>query len=161
MLFRSLQQAARTHDELVRDRRAARIGGVWVAAERLALAEALPGSTDAVRELIRGRLEITGPVTGAALAASLGVTVPDAGVALAALEAEGVVLRGRFTPGAMRPSEGGEARGGGAGALEWCERRLLARIHRYTLNRLRAEIGRASCRERGRPLCRSRWSPYH
>ena len=24
--------------------------------------------------------------------------------------------------------------------MEWCDRRLLARIHRYTLNRLRAEI---------------------
>ena len=46
-------------------------------------------------------------------------------MALARLEQEGSVLRGRFT---------------GAGAEEWCERRLLARIHRYTLNRLRAEI---------------------
>jgi ATP-dependent Lhr-like helicase len=45
---------------------------------------------------------------------------------LAALEGEGVILRGRFT--------------GNATGLEWCERRLLARIHRYTLNRLRAEI---------------------
>src|SRR2546426_4956136 len=43
-----------------------------------------------------------------------------------ALENEGKLLRGRFTPGAPQ--------------LEWCDRRLLARIHRYTLNRLRAEI---------------------
>ena len=50
---------------------------------------------------------------------------PDADAALLALESEGVVLRGRFT---------------GANDLEWCDRRLLARIHRYTLNRLRAEI---------------------
>src|SRR5439155_15985985 len=49
--------------------------------------------------------------------------------ALLALESEGVVLRGRFTPG----------RAGGH-ELEWCDRRLLARIHRYTLTRLRAEI---------------------
>ncbi len=47
-------------------------------------------------------------------------------MALAALEGEGVVLRGGFTPE--------------ADTLEWCDRRLLARIHRYTLNRLRAEI---------------------
>ena len=113
-------------DELLRDRRAARVGGLWVAAERRALAEGLPESADAVRELIRGRLEITGPTTAAALATSLGVTPADADAALAALEAEGIVLRGRFTPGAAE--------------LEWCERRLLARIHRYTLNRLRAEI---------------------
>jgi ATP-dependent Lhr-like helicase len=42
------------------------------------------------------------------------------------LEADGVVLRGRFTPGERE--------------IEWCDRTLLARIHRYTLNRLRAEI---------------------
>jgi len=46
--------------------------------------------------------------------------------ALGALEHEGFVLRGRFTPGVAE--------------LEWCERRLLARIHRYTLDRLRQEI---------------------
>ena len=69
---------------------------------------------------------MTGPVTAAALADSLGIVVADADAALLALEAEGVVLRGRFTPGGA--------------ALEWCERTLLARIHRYTLNRLRAEI---------------------
>jgi ATP-dependent Lhr-like helicase len=56
----------------------------------------------------------------------LGVTTPDADIALAALEGEGIVLRGQFTPGTTE--------------LEWCERRLLARVHRYTLNRLRAEI---------------------
>ena len=46
--------------------------------------------------------------------------------ALAQLEREGYVLRGQFTPGA--PEE------------EWCERHLLARIHRYTVKRLRREI---------------------
>jgi ATP-dependent Lhr-like helicase len=50
----------------------------------------------------------------------------DADTALLTLESEGVVLRGVFTPGAR--------------AVEWCDRVLLARIHRYTLNRLRAEI---------------------
>jgi len=48
--------------------------------------------------------------------------------ALLALETEGKLLRGRFTPASAMD------------ALEWCDRRLLARIHRYTLNRLRAEI---------------------
>ena len=42
------------------------------------------------------------------------------------LETEGFALRGRFTPNAA--------------ADEWCERRLLARIHQYTVKRLRAEI---------------------
>jgi ATP-dependent helicase Lhr and Lhr-like helicase len=124
--------------------RAARLGPLWVARERLPLVRAThprvipvppltwgteqPERDVAVREILRGRLEIVGPVTAAALAAPLGVTEGDAELALMALEAEGVVLRGRFTPEAS------------TGALEWCDRRLLARIHRYTLTRLRAEI---------------------
>jgi ATP-dependent Lhr-like helicase len=71
-------------------------------------------------------LGITGPTTAARLAASLNVAESDADAALAALEAEGVVLRGGFTPETQ--------------TLEWCDRRLLARVHRYTLHRLRAEI---------------------
>ena len=66
-------------------------------------------------------------MTARALADSLGF--PDTALvdgALLALENEGKLLRGRFTSGAAQ--------------LEWCDRRLLARIHRYTLNRLRAEI---------------------
>ncbi|HEY0871995.1 MAG TPA: DEAD/DEAH box helicase, partial [Vicinamibacterales bacterium] len=82
--------------------------------------------SSAIVELLRGRVTITGPVTAASLAASLGVAEGEAHAALLQLEAEGVVLRGRFTPG-----EPGQ---------EWCDRALLARIHRYTLNRLRAEI---------------------
>src|SRR5207253_2762622 len=81
---------------------------------------------DAVRELVRGRLEAVGPTTAADVAGSLGVAVADVDFALGALEHEGFVLRGRFTPGVAE--------------LEWCERRLLARIHRYTLDRLRQEI---------------------
>ncbi|MGD8866014.1 MAG: DEAD/DEAH box helicase [Gemmatimonadales bacterium] len=80
----------------------------------------------AFRELIRGRLEVLGPTTAAALAQSMGVSENEVDLALLALEAEGFVLRGHFTAGGRR--------------TEWCERRLLARIHRYTLNRLRAEI---------------------
>jgi ATP-dependent Lhr-like helicase len=81
---------------------------------------------DAIVELLRGRLSIAGPTTAAALGASLAIGADEADAALLALEGEGVVLRGTFTPGAA--------------ATEWCDRRLLARIHRYTLNRLRAEI---------------------
>src|SRR5436190_840264 len=117
-----------------------------VAAERLPMLEAVfPGARcepplvvperdrakvwtreDAVRELVRGRLEAVGPTTAADIARSLGVAVADVDVALGALEHEGFVLRGRFTPGVAE--------------LEWCERRLLARIHRYTLDRPRQEI---------------------
>ena len=115
--------------ELVREGRARRLERLWVATEREALALALPDS-GAVRELLRGRLEILGPTTDAELAESLGVDLTIVNEALVALESEGVILRGHFTPGTDH--------------LEWCERRLLARIHRYTLNRLRAEIAPVS-----------------
>jgi ATP-dependent Lhr-like helicase len=111
-------------EPLEADGRAIRVRNVWVAIERIEQARAVPDS-DAVRELLRGRMEILGPTTARALSASLEVPVETADAALIDLEGEGVVLRGQFT----RSSE-----------LEWCDRRLLARIHRYTLNRLRAEI---------------------
>ena len=81
---------------------------------------------DAIREVIRGRLTLSGPVTAEGLAAPLRLSSSDVDAALLALEADGVVLRGRFSPGER--------------ALEWCDRSLLARIHRYTLNRLRADV---------------------
>jgi ATP-dependent Lhr-like helicase len=81
---------------------------------------------DAIAEIVRGRLTLAGPITSAALADQLRVSSSDIDAALLRLEADGVVLRGRFTPGERE--------------LEWCDRTLLARIHRYTLNRLRAEI---------------------
>jgi ATP-dependent Lhr-like helicase len=82
--------------------------------------------SEAIADVLRGRITLTGPVTAAELAGPLGVSAAEADAALLLLEADGVVLRGRFTPGETE--------------LEWCDRTLLARIHRYTLNRLRAEI---------------------
>ena len=121
---------------------------IWVAAERIrellaihpdAVLEPIvqaPASRDrawdrdrAIAEFVRGRLTTVGPTTAEELAQSFGVDVKDIDDALLALESEGVVLRGRFRAGM------GEAR-----TTEWCDRTLLARIHRYTLNRLRAEI---------------------
>lgn len=81
--------------------------------------------TDALCELVRSRLEGLGPVTAAALAQPLAVTATDMEFALRSLESEGFAMQGEFT---------------GAGGTEWCERGLLARIHRYTLKRLRSEI---------------------
>ena len=126
---------------------------LWVAAERLpqfqelwpdarvdpAIAAPAPYSErvwlpeDALVEILRGRLEGLGPVAAAALAEPLGLAPKDIAAALAALETEGFAMRGRFTPGAA--------------ADEWCERRLLARIHRYTVNRLRAEIQPVAARD--------------
>jgi len=81
---------------------------------------------EAIVEILRGRLGLVGPTSVTALAESFGVSGPEIAAALLSLEAEGLVLRGIFTSSASE--------------TEWCDRRLLARIHRYTLNRLRAEI---------------------
>ena len=81
---------------------------------------------DAIRELVRGRIEVTGPITVTALADLFRLPNGEIEAALLALESEGFVLRGKFHPNAQQ--------------LEWCDRRLLARIHRLTINRLRAEI---------------------
>jgi ATP-dependent Lhr-like helicase len=102
----------------------------------------------ALVELVRGRLQALGPVTAAALAASLGLPERPIDGALLALESEGFVLRGRFTPGLaardqIKAKLASPSNGVGAelaSAPEWCERRLLARIHRATIDRLRREI---------------------
>ena len=83
-------------------------------------------SEEGLIELLRGRLEALGPVTVGELASSMGLRASSIEAALIGLESEGFVMRGRFTPG--------------VDGIEWCVRRLLARIHRYTLNRLRREI---------------------
>jgi ATP-dependent Lhr-like helicase len=120
---------------------------LWVTAERLPMLRALfpAASTSpavstpaaharewlaeaALVEVVRGRLEGSGPVTAAALAALLDLPVPHIDAALAVLQAEGFAMRGAFTADATQQPG------------EWCERRLLARIHRYTVKRLRAEI---------------------
>ena len=135
---------------LARNGRATRLASdgavVWVAAERLAaLRQVYPRATPApaiapppgyeagfetpelaLRDLLRARLGGLGPVTVSELAAQLGLPHGEIEFALAALQAEGTVFSGRITP--QRAD------------VEWCERHLLARIHRYTLKRLRREI---------------------
>jgi ATP-dependent Lhr-like helicase len=137
--------------ELNADRRAAVMFAptgkrLWVAAERLpqlqvvypkaelqppiaapeSVARVSWGFEEALVEIIRGRLEGLGPVTVNNLVASSGLNQLEIETALLRLEAEGFVIRGKFTPGGSE--------------TEWSARRLLARIHSYTLNRLRQEI---------------------
>jgi len=117
----------------------------WVCAERLDLARvaypaalstpdiaAVPSATrlperreDAFVEIVRGWLESGGPVTVLELAQRFAVDAATIEAALLRLESEGQVLRGRF--------RGGDAE-------EWCNRRVLSRIHRLTLGALRREI---------------------
>jgi ATP-dependent Lhr-like helicase len=144
----------REHFERLRaDRRATLVelpnaGSVWVSAERwpevsAALPQARPAdelpvleghavsdADTALRELVRSRFESLGPVSAEALAKPFGLAAADVLPALYALQQEGVAMRGNYTG----------ARSGDGQAEEWCERRLLARIHRYTLKRLRNEI---------------------
>ena len=80
----------------------------------------------ALVDILRARLGALGPTTAQALADSLSLPLRDIDLALLALERDGYALRGRFTPGLAQE--------------EWCERHLLARIHRLTVNRLRREI---------------------
>jgi ATP-dependent Lhr-like helicase len=143
--------------ELAGQRRAGLFGApeaaIWIAAERLLQFTCLwPGAAtqpalaapaalaaqawtpeQALVEIVRGRLEGLGPVSQTDLATSLGVEREAMAAALAALQAEGFAMRGRFTPNASEE--------------EWCERRLLARINRYTVKRLRAEIEPVSARD--------------
>ncbi|MDE2860755.1 MAG: DEAD/DEAH box helicase [Chloroflexota bacterium] len=115
----------------------------WVAAERVTLVQAVyPNATlepvftgpaaaeiereDAVVEVLRGWTECGGPFTVIEMADRLGLSRSDVAIAVARLEAQGQLLRGRFSPGAVEE--------------ELCDRRVLARIHHATIGRLRREV---------------------
>ena len=89
--------------------------------------ETLP-EEEALRRIVGGWLDVLGPTTVNALSKKLGLAPNKIETALIGLEASGAVLRGEFTARAI----GAE--------IEWCERGLLARIHRLTLGRRRKEI---------------------
>jgi ATP-dependent Lhr-like helicase len=135
--------------ELMSQRRAARAihTGItyWVAAERAKTFAALfptskfetqlpdvetraPSPDDALPAMVTGWMTNVGPIASAELARTVGLPFGAVEQALLRLEASGLVLRGRFTPDLAQ------------GETEWCERRLLARIHRLTLGALRREI---------------------
>ena len=142
---------------LTQEKRVARLTGplstLWIPAERLTQFRALwpdarltpkieapaderkKGWTreKALAEILRGRLEGLGPITQTALAAPLGLELGPASSPLAALEADGAIMRGRYEQGVNDD--------------QWCDRRLLARIHRYTIGRLRAEIEPVAARD--------------
>ncbi|MBX3415620.1 MAG: DEAD/DEAH box helicase [Pirellulales bacterium] len=127
----------------------------WIAAESwpqfralhpdatLAPALALPADLDrqvapeeATLALLRGRLDVSGPATASEVAELFALRESAVLASLEALEAEGFVLRGHFTP----PDDAGAPSDGAAPEIEWCERRLLARIHRLTLDGARRQI---------------------
>ena len=121
---------------------------LWVATERVCLAAKAypegqltdevpevdqprpPTQEEATVELVRGWLESSGPQTVSELADRLALSSVMVEAAFTHLEGEGQLLRGQFS-----------AAGRVVGAeTEWCNRRVLARIHHRTLGRLRREI---------------------
>ncbi len=122
---------------------------LWLPLERLMLLRAVypqapfqphlqaPGGYDqpieeeaALVELIRARLSGFGPLPVALIARPLALPASAVAAALVRLESQGYVMRGRFSAGAVEE--------------EWCERHLLARIHRYTVKRLRRRSSRSN-----------------
>jgi len=135
-------------DELVSAKRAAqaRVGGAvyWVASERAQtfsqifpaahfetelpnLETAVASQDDTRLAMLTGWMTHSGPITATALADVLGLAATDVEKSLLRLESSGAILRGKFTDPASTETE-------------WCERRLLARIHRLTLGQLRKQI---------------------
>ena len=129
------REAAGWLDALVLDGRAFRLEAngrsYWAAAESGNWTRAagevgfeMTAGNPLLLRTVRGWMEVTGPVTAGELAAVLGFPVEAIAAALVQLERDGLVLRGSFS----RPEE------------EFCDRRILARIHRATIAHLRREI---------------------
>jgi ATP-dependent helicase Lhr and Lhr-like helicase len=91
---------------------------------------------DAAITLVRGHLDVSGPVTVDELASGTGLSPSSATIALETLRGRGFAVSGSFEP------ERGE---------QWCARRLLARIHGYTRERRRAEV---------RPISQEEWQGF-
>jgi ATP-dependent Lhr-like helicase len=135
-------------ERLAAERRAAQAqvgaNSYWVAAERAkSFAEIFPSANfdpalpeiasaassrdDAILALVTGWIGHSGPETATELGSVMGLPSSEIDKALLRLETSGGILRGRFT-------------GSATNETEWCERRLLARIHRLTLGTLRKQI---------------------
>lgn len=149
-------------DQLRQGRRAARgfIGDrvYWVAAEKASTFAALfpearvdsplpeiearvVSREDALFASVTGWIAHVGPITATALSDFLGFAISDVDKTLLRLEAAGSILRGRFTDGSSEETE-------------WCDRRLLARIHKMTLGALRSQIQPANAAQFMRWLLR-------
>ena len=130
------------HERLVREGRAktAERNGVahWIAMERSGLVQALwsaqsiEGATreDAVKKCVQGWLQILGPVTANGFAKMLSVDVAPVYHALIAMEVQGLLMRGSFEKPATTDDY----------EIEWCERRILQRIHKLTLGAKRKQV---------------------
>ena len=121
--LRELQETGRVQQISIEQTRG------WVATEKIQDSGAefaqdpLPPSL--IRSIVQGWMESIGPTRVEELASRLGFSAKNIEAAMLQLESEGQVLRGSFRT---------------VHSPEWCDRRLLARIHRLTIGRLRKEI---------------------
>ncbi len=154
--FERLLQERRASRALAEQRR------YWVAAERArtfsvlfpdarlppALAElesALPSREEARLTMITGWMSHLGPTTASELEEILGIPAAEITSALLRMEASGTVLRGKFKGTTVELRSTGQAMAAVPtqpveADIQWCERRLLARIHRLTVATLRQQI---------------------
>ena len=106
--------------------------------------ETVPEAETAMFAIVRGWMESIGPTTAKELGWMLHVPGQAVETALVQLESDGQVLRGKFRPFSMTPAPGPSLSPQSStlspAGVEWCHRRLLARIHRLTIGRLRKEI---------------------
>jgi ATP-dependent Lhr-like helicase len=93
------------------------------------------GADEAAVTMVRGHLDVTGPVTVEDLAAATGLASSSVTIALEVLRSRGFAVSGQFE----LPGE------------QWCARRLLARIHGYTRDRRRAAV---------RPISQEEWQEF-
>jgi ATP-dependent Lhr-like helicase len=150
LVMREDRELAPLFEPLLAAGRAVRVeaasGGFWCALELRSAAESLLGSVRFVPDLqppthlgvaltsreelaaraVRGQLEQSGPATATTLAGAIGIDAATVALALSQLQVEGFALSGHFERNVDEP--------------QYCARRLLDRIHRYTRDRLRREI---------------------
>jgi ATP-dependent Lhr-like helicase len=137
--------------------RVADVNGVpcWVATERLHQLAALwpprkavsegeasrrpfppgPGTKEVTNETtlkqcVQGWLQITGPITACGFARRLNLDPAPVFQAFLAMEMQGLLMRGAFERAATQEDF----------EIEWCERRILQRIHRLTLATARKQV---------------------
>jgi ATP-dependent helicase Lhr and Lhr-like helicase len=106
-----------------------------------------PRFDDALLAAVQGWIACLGPTTASEIGELLGVPASETEKALLRIESSGAILRGKFRSGSVRPDRRTALAGTAAGdrprvepEIEWCERRLLARIHRLTVATLRKQI---------------------
>ncbi len=121
----------------------------WVAAERVEWFQAIHPTTgdavsristlsfdDAVLAAVQGWMAHLGPTTATEIGELFGLPASEIEKALLRMEASGQILRGTFRSANSRKA----ASAANEHEIEWCERRLLARIHRLTVATLRKQI---------------------